>query len=900
MSPNNQVRHINPYRESVELYRKAGWFGTLPLPYKEKHPPPTGYTGRRADWPEPEKIKEWMTDGKRHNICLRLAGVTEEFEMIGIDVDHYFAGGKDKRGGDQLKALEKDLGTLPDTWISSSREDGVSGIRYYLVPRGYEFQGKISKDIECIQKKHRFAAVWPSLHPDGGTYWWFPPGTKPDKDGRKAWDGTIPQAKAMTRLTEKWFAFLTQGGTKATDQPIDMSSNPDELNEWADETFHGDDSSQMCALYQQKVQKHKDDITNEATSHDKITKAHWNLIHLAMEGHVGLSQALNEIEAFWAEDVIKRDKRDNQEVFWEVWRSRIEAFRKIKGKVDERVRIGAAGIDRRCDEPGGVCCVDISSGDPDDPLGDVPRGFVKPVGEYRLNDDGNAEHFVDMYSSLQVGPSVRWADGYGWIVWHTGNTLTQPRWELDQLGNQEMRRMWQKVRDRQEDYVENALKPDMMTKIQNFLNQVPGTSKADVDAAKAKYNEWKTFAKLSGNNRNAESALQAAQSTPGVSISVNALDQNSYLLGVANGVVELDADDVRLRLAQPEDYITLNTNVPWESPSNLAADAWQDYLETFLPDPEIQRVAQIALGHCLIGGNPEKIMLVLKGKPNTGKSTMVNAIEAALGDYAMTGNITLFQSHKFNAVLSEAITKRVVICSEFDDQDEMSASMLKRLTGGTDRVTQEIKFSNAKVSGTPQFVPILATNEVPTIAGADKALANRLYVIPFNVVPTTIRKEFANIVQSICGPAVLNWLIEGYKQYRRIGGLPQSKAVTDETAEFVSELDEVANFVYTALTTHSNIGRPMVWEDESDWCVRRADMYDHFKGWWEKNNFNEHRIPSAIAFTKRLRALGIPGTDGNKTKMIKGQATRWWYGVKLVKGNVRPMPRGRTEKKSDI
>jgi Zierdtviridae DNA primase len=886
--------YMNPFRDTTRLYAKAGWRGLLPLPYKKKHPPPTGFTGRKAPYPDEDKIKEWMDAGKRQNICLRLAGVTDEFEVVGIDVDHYMSGGRQKTGGDQLAKLEEKLGELPDTWISSSRDDGVSGIRYFLVPRGYEFRGQIDDDIECIQKKHRFAVIWPSIHPDGPTYWWFPPGVKPTEKNRDAWNGEIPDARKLERLPQKWFDFLTQGGTEATEDRIDMDSSVDDVYQWADDTFHGDSSTPMCARLAQKIEVAKEKIRTEPTSHDKIRDCHMNIFHLAEEGHVGWNAAVNEIEAFWAEDVISRDKRSADEVHGEVWRSRVNGLRKKKAKIDERVRIGAAGVQRRCDLPGGECCTtDDSSGDPDDPLGDIPRGIIKPVGEYRLNDDGNAEHFVDMYSSLQIGPSVRWVDGFGWIVWHTGQTLEQPRWVRDQNSDQETRQMFWRVRNRQEEYVE-VLRQDMIAKIKAFTSQTPGTSKADVEIAKAKYQEWKKFATSSGNNRNAENALKAVRSVPGVSISVNALDRNSSLLGVANGVVELDAEDVRLRVARPEDYITLNTGVPWEQPSSLASDTWQDYLDTFFPDEELRRIAQIALGHCLIGGNPEKIMIVLKGDPNTGKSTLINGLEAALGDYAMTGNSTLFQSHKFNEVLVDALPKRMVICSEFDEDDTLSASMLKRLTGGSDKVTQAIKFSNSKVSGVPQFVPILATNEVPTIHGADKALQNRLYVIPFKVVPQKIRKGFDNVIRTTCGPAVLNWLIDGYAEYRRIGTLPTSRIIQDETSSFVSELDEVANFVHEALNLHDDVGRPVPWASHPEWCVPRQDMYEHFTKWWTANNFQEHDVPSAIAFTKRLRALGVPGTPGKETKTIHGTSARWWFGVKLVKhrARVRKLPSG--------
>jgi P4 family phage/plasmid primase-like protien len=359
------------------------------------------------------------------------------------------------------------------------------------------------------------------------------------------------------------------------------------------------------------------------------------------------------------------------------------------------------------------------------------------------------------------------------------------------------------------------------------------------------------------------------------------LNQNPYLLGVSNGVIELDREEVRLRKAEASDLITFNTNVPWQKPSGLATESWYDYLETFIPDEDLRLVTQIALGHCLIGGNPQHIMLILKGDPRTGKSTMVDAIQTALGDYAASVNQSIFQNHKLNPVLADSLSKRIIMCSEFDEHTALSASMVKRLTG-EDKIRAELKGSNARIEGYPQFVPILATNEVPTIKGADKALQNRLYVIPFNITPRKIRREFRQVIKSICGPAILDWLIKGYVEYRKTNELPMSKVVEDETKEFVSELDEIANFLHEALTVNSSVGRPVEWKDKPDWCVKREDMYTHFQRWWEINNFQYNQIPSAITFTKRLRALGIPGTSGKQTVRVPGRGSgRWWFGVKL-------------------
>ena len=103
------------------------------------------------------------------NLALRLSD-----EEIGIDVDAY---GR-KTGAATLAEAEKRWGPLPPTYRSSSRTDGVSGIRLYRVPPGTVLRDNITfpelgiGDIDIVQRHHRYVMSWPSLHPERRQYLW--------------------------------------------------------------------------------------------------------------------------------------------------------------------------------------------------------------------------------------------------------------------------------------------------------------------------------------------------------------------------------------------------------------------------------------------------------------------------------------------------------------------------------------------------------------------------------------------------------------------------------------------------------------------------------------------------------------------------------------------------------
>lgn len=151
------------YGSAWQAYADAWWTPT-PLDRGTKHPPQPDVTGNKPTRydPGPRDCREWANEFPDGNIM-----ITMPANVIGIDVDAY------RGGGGTLAGLTREYGDLPTTWESSSRDDG-SGIGLYRVPAGRRLVGKIDPGIEIIQYHHRYAVVWPSVHPEGRVYrWWI-------------------------------------------------------------------------------------------------------------------------------------------------------------------------------------------------------------------------------------------------------------------------------------------------------------------------------------------------------------------------------------------------------------------------------------------------------------------------------------------------------------------------------------------------------------------------------------------------------------------------------------------------------------------------------------------------------------------------------------------------------
>lgn len=183
------------YGAAAWTYVQRGWLGVLPLPPGAKTEPPSGFTGETGRYPTQADVQRWVSTHPGGNIALRLSDTT-----LGLDVDAY----EGRLGGQTLAGLEAQLGQLPPTWVSTSREDGSgSGIRIFRVPGGLTWRNDIGADIDVIRRSWRYAVVWPSTHPKTrATYRWYAPGWIPAV--------TPPSEADLATLPFPWVQFLTE------------------------------------------------------------------------------------------------------------------------------------------------------------------------------------------------------------------------------------------------------------------------------------------------------------------------------------------------------------------------------------------------------------------------------------------------------------------------------------------------------------------------------------------------------------------------------------------------------------------------------------------------------------------------------------------------------------------
>lgn len=283
--------YSGPFGRAAQIYRSAGWRGTLPIGRApaQKSPPPSAFTGHGKPDPSGADVQAWM-DGPEAalNIGLRLPP-----GVIGLDVDHYGA----KTGGDTLNALIAQWGPLPPTWLTTARADGISGIRLFRVPleldgREINWPGEAGKFIEIIQHGHRYANVWPSINPDAGgaEYRWrvYADGEDPE--------AIMPSPDQLPWLPETWVRGLALAYART--EKSDIAGG--QLAEWW-AALRGGPPCQVVTTVLGRVVKDLQDVTG--ARHEAARDAAAALARLGGEGHRGAGHALTTLAARFGEAV---------------------------------------------------------------------------------------------------------------------------------------------------------------------------------------------------------------------------------------------------------------------------------------------------------------------------------------------------------------------------------------------------------------------------------------------------------------------------------------------------------------------------------------------------------------------------------------------------------------------
>src|SRR5664280_964513 len=176
-----------------------------------------------------------------------------------------------------------------------------------------------------------------------------------------------------------------------------------------------------------------------------------------------------------------------------------------------------------------------------------------------------------------------------------------------------------------------------------------------------------------------QQVLVLARSDRKIAISANELDQHLHLLCCPNGVVDLQTGE---RLPnRPEWYLIKNTNVPYVV--DAVFGPWEAFLDDITGGNQaIRGFLQVVFGYASTGSTKEEKLFILHGAGGTGKSTLLEAVSGAIGEYHVAASFSTFlKKDRVSSGPSEDIARlagaRLITASEVDDGQRFAEAVLK-------------------------------------------------------------------------------------------------------------------------------------------------------------------------------------------------------------------------------
>lgn len=298
--------------------------------------------------------------------------------------------------------------------------------------------------------------------------------------------------------------------------------------------------------------------------------------------------------------------------------------------------------------------------------------------------------------------------------------------------------------------------------------------------------------------------LHIASSMSPLATAADAWDRDPYLLGCANGVVDLRTG--RLRPGRPEDMISRSTGIVYDA--EATCPRWLQFLlEDFGDDDALAEWFGLLIGASLIG-EPIELLAIWYGGGNNGKSIAIAALRRAVGEYGVpVGVETLVDARRRAGAATPDLMPlrgaRLVFMTEPDQKAKLSGGALKRLASIDNLPGREL--FGKQVNWTPTHTIHLATNHLPGADDASEGFWRRVALVPWSVHfrkpgesgDGPLEDGGLGAVLLSEAPAILAWAVRGSVAILAGGRSlwPFPGAVRVKTAAYRRDEDQLAAFI---------------------------------------------------------------------------------------------------------
>jgi putative DNA primase/helicase len=452
--------------------------------------------------------------------------------------------------------------------------------------------------------------------------------------------------------------------------------------------------------------------------------------------------------------------------------------------------------------------------------GDVP---ILPPGQFALHLYGNADRFVHLF-----GADVHWCEERGrWYVWNGACWKTDALREVQGLAELTM---------------------------QALLRETRG----DEEGAK-----W--AARCNRASAAAREMLEVVKHRTAIELS--AFDRDRWLLGVANGVIDLRTGELL-----PHDRAGLITRLsPVAFEPHAPCPRWEQFLAEIMDGcGEMIAALQRLAGYFLTGDVSVQILPILYGPGSNGKNVLLDTLMGIMGPHAEEapdGLVTAKVSEEHPTEIADLFGKRLVVASETEENKKLRIGLVKKITGNKylkGRFMRQDYFQFERTHKT-----VLVTNNRPVVTETSNAIWRRLRLIPFEVTIPEIQQD-RHLTERLVAewPGILAWAVRGCLDWQaRQCDLQFPQAVHAATEEYRNDSDHVADFVAE---------RCVDWRRYPEQNLRtpKERVYGTYCSWCRAAGED---VLNRTTFNSRLRGYGFV----DKPLRVDGRLQKCWTHLTL-------------------
>ena len=452
------------------------------------------------------------------------------------------------------------------------------------------------------------------------------------------------------------------------------------------------------------------------------------------------------------------------------------------------------------------------------------HGSPPQTPQFNLTDLGNASRLIAHH-----GEDLRYCYPWGsWLIWDGR------RWSLDESGEihrrakRTVREIYREAADAADDETRKALgKHAKASEAENRIQAMISLAKSEVPIMPA------------------------------------AMDANPWLLNVSNGTVDLRTGE--LLEHRRDDLIT---KLAGKYGPEASASTWTATLERVLPSAEVRAFFKRLCGYAISGDVSEHVLPVLYGTGANGKSTILNALLEAAGEYGMQAapDLLIAKRGGHPTEVADLFGMRVVASIEVEDGRRLAEALVKSLTGGDKVRARRMRQDYWQFD--PTHTAFLCTNHKPEIRGTDAGIWRRIRLIPFTeTIPGAEQDKKLPEKLRVELPGILAWAVEGCLEWQR-DGLKAPEEVRKATGAYRSEMDVIGAFLRDECET------------QQGYSATFKEVYDRYEEWCEEGG---EKPETRRKFNARLKERG------QFTDRRSGPGGSYeWHGLQLLKKqNVR-------------